>query len=384
MTSVLIPHINSVLLFNFLLLECDIKIPVSQALYLHLFYFQFIYMRMARKQLKLKDFTVELNEKIGKGGQSSVYEAYKGSTKYAAKCLQNKTLRQLLDNELLIYQKSKSHKNVIMIVDCCEWEEGNSSWIFMEYCKYGSLNEYCRNFPDQFNDSNVKLDLMLQMSAGLKFLHELKLIHRDIKPSNLLLTEEDGQLVVKVADFGVSRDDLGTSTQTVVGTLQFCAPEFWPFDDDANKKKYNSKIDVFALGLTFMAMVQQNCGNQGLIPRVKGLSRSQQALAIGQLMYMRKEDEEPPLCVMAEQHDDDEFTRTIKNIINEATHVDPILRPSAEHVYQKLTALAVKQVIGLRERPFFSTNFKIQTMFRLGWMGALWPEGCSDFQICWS
>ncbi len=297
---------------------------------------------MATNQIKLKDYTVNWTKIIGSGGQSSVYEAYKGKDKSAAKCLQNKTVKQLLDSELLIYQKSQTHKNVIRILDFCE--ERNSAWIFMEYCNYGSLNEYCRNFPEQFRDKNVKLDLMLQMSAGLKFLHELKLIHRDIKPSNFLLTEEEGYLVVKISDFGVSRDDTGTCTKTVVGTLHFCAPEFWPFDDYATQRKYNAKIDVFALGLTFMAMIQEDHTNQGLLPKVKGLKKSQQALAIGQLMYMRKEDEEPPMCVMAEQHDDDELMRTFKSLINEATHVEPRQRASAEYVYQKLTALAVKQV----------------------------------------
>ena len=300
---------------------------------------------MASRQLNLKDFTVDLSKRIGAGGQSSVYEAYRGNITYAAKCLQNKTVKQLLDSELLIHQKSKSHKNVIKILDFCDLEAGNSAWVFMEFCKYGSINEYCRNFPQQFKDRRVKLDLMLQMSAGLKFLHEIKLIHRDIKPSNFLVTEEDGQIVVKIADFGVSRDDLGTSTHTVVETLKFWAPELWPFD--GNPSRYNAKIDVFALGLTFMAMVQEDIGNQGLIPKVKGLKKSEQPLAIGQLMYMRKVDEEPPLCVMPEEPGDDEFTRTMKNIINEATHVDPAERASAEYIYQKLTALAMKQV------PFF-------------------------------
>ncbi len=185
---------------------------------------------------------------------------------------------------------------------------------------------------------------MLQMSAGLKFLHELKLIHRDIKPSNVLLTEEEGYLVVKISDFGVSRADVGTVTQTVVGTTQFCAPEFWSFDDDTTKRKYNAKVDVFALGLTFMAMVQEDFVNQGLIAKVKGLKKSRLALAIGQLMYMKKEDGEAPLLVMAKNDGDDEFTKVTKNIINEATNVDVRERASAEYINQVLTALAIKEV----------------------------------------
>ncbi len=317
---------------------------------------------MASRQIKLKDFTVDLGKKIGTGGQSSVYEAYKGNTKYAAKCLQNKTVKQLLDSELLVYQKSKTHKNVVRIVDFCDCEEGSSAWIFMEFCKYGSLNEYCRKCPEQFRDKNVKLDLMLQMSAGLKFIHEMKLIHRDIKPSNFLLTEEDGFLVVKISDFGVSKVDQGTCTKTVVGTLHFGAPEFWPFYDYANQKKYNAKIDVFALALTFMAIIQNDCSSQGLLPKIKSLKKSQEALAIGQLMYMKKEDEEPPLCVMAEDRDDDEFTKTTKSIINEATNVDPKERASAEYVYQKLTALAIKEV-GINSKNIILISIKCRRCY---------------------
>ncbi len=36
----------------------------------------------------------------------------------------------------------------------------------------------------------------------------------------------------------------------------------------------------------------------------------------------------------------------------------------------------------VRERPFFSTDFKIRTTFRLGWVGGLRPDGCSDFKMC--
>ncbi len=213
-----------------------------------------------------------------------------------------------------MYQKSKTHKNIIKIVDFCEWDEGNSAWIFMDFCQYGSLNEFYKNHPDLFKDKKVKLDLMLQMSAGVKFLHECKLIHRDIKPSNILLAEENGHVMVRITDFGVSRDDTGTSTKTVVGTVQFSAPEFWPFDESMHKK-YNAKIDIFALGLTFLTIIQEDCNHQGLIPRVRGLKKSQQSLAIGHLMYMRKEDGDPPLCVVSEEPDDDQFTKLVKSII---------------------------------------------------------------------
>ena len=276
---------------------------------------------MAQNKIQLKDYTVYLNKRIGSGAQAPVYEAYKGGLKCAAKCIQNKTVKDLLDNELLVHQKSVTHRNVITIIDFCEWKEGNSAWIFMEFCKYGSLNDFCRNYPDQFNHKQVKLDLMLQMAAGLKFLHESNLIHRDIKPSNILLTQEDKEIVVKISDFGVSRDDVGTSTQSVVGTLPFLAPEFWPIDRSL-KKRYNEKIDIFALGLTFLTLIQGFCDTEGLVPKVTGLKVrvSEECLPIGHLMFNRKVDGDPPLRIVEEQPNDDEFDKVTKKLITGATH----------------------------------------------------------------
>ena len=312
-------------------------------------------LNMEGRWVQLKDYVVYLDKKIGAGAQAPVYEAYKGKTKYAAKCIPNKTAKQLLDNELLVFRKNKTHKNVISIVDFCEWEEGKSAWIFMEFCKYGSLNDFATNNPEHFSNNRVKLDLMLQISAGLKFLHELKLIHRDIKPSNILLTEEDGLIVVKIADFGVSKQAVGTATQTIVGTIQFLAPEFWPFNENIMnmenmQRKYNEKIDIFALGLTYLAMIQGINEIQVLLPKLRGLKKSQESLAIGQLMYMRKVDGDPPLGVVTVEPNDDEFNKVIKTIITECTHVESLERISAEYVHQQLTALAVKQVsiFGLR------------------------------------
>ncbi len=249
----------------------------------------------------------------------------------------------MMDSELLLHQQNRNHVNVVTIVEFCEWVEGNSTWIIMEFCHYGSLNDFCRNHPHRFNNNRVKLDLMLQIAAGIQFLHEAKLIHRDIKPSNILLAEEEGQIVVKITNFGVCREDMENNTKTVVGTKAFLSPEFWPFED-IMQKTFNEKVDIFALGLTFLAIIQGQCDIHGLMPRLEGLKKSQLALTIGHLMYIRKEDGDQPLSIITEKADDDDFTKLVKSIVIEATHVEPQQRITAEYIYQRLTAFAVKQV----------------------------------------
>jgi pSer/pThr/pTyr-binding forkhead associated (FHA) protein len=47
--------------------------------------------------------------------------------------------------------------------------------------------------------------LVCQLLDALAYAHSRKFVHRDIKPANILITEESGREVVKLADFGLAR-----------------------------------------------------------------------------------------------------------------------------------------------------------------------------------
>ncbi|AKT43516.1 serine/threonine-protein kinase [Chondromyces crocatus] len=72
--------------------------------------------------------------------------------------------------------------------------------------------------------------IVTQVAKALTRAHEAGIVHRDIKPDNLFLTEVDGELLVKVIDFGVakqgSHQDAGmTTTGSMVGTPLYMSPE---------------------------------------------------------------------------------------------------------------------------------------------------------------
>jgi serine/threonine-protein kinase len=70
-----------------------------------------------------------------------------------------------------------------------------------------------------------------QLLEALQYAHDRGFVHRDIKPANLLITEEAGQEVVKVVDFGLARTYQASKLSGLTmagatgGTVPFMAPE---------------------------------------------------------------------------------------------------------------------------------------------------------------
>lgn len=100
--------------------------------------------------------------------------------------------------------------------------------------------------------------LIQQVCAGLGAAHAAGIIHRDLKPENLYLARKDGEQLVKILDFGISKflsnngmpEMTKTRTGTVVGTPYYMSPE-----QIRSAKEIDGQSDVWSVAVVLFEML---------------------------------------------------------------------------------------------------------------------------------
>jgi serine/threonine protein kinase len=92
-----------------------------------------------------------------------------------------------------------------------------------------------------------RLDVLLQLSDAVKYLHSQGILHRDLKPDNIGF-DRDG--VLKVFDFDVSRivPESSVPDETFLLTKRVGSPRYMS-PECARGEEYNLKADVYTFGL---------------------------------------------------------------------------------------------------------------------------------------
>lgn len=93
------------------------------------------------------------------------------------------------------------------------------------------------------------LSYAIQIASALNCAHVHGIIHRDLKPANLMLTSNG---IVKLSDFGIATlfgSDKITSVGSVVGTINYMAPE------QAAAQPVTTRTDLYAFGAVLVALL---------------------------------------------------------------------------------------------------------------------------------
>src|SRR5439155_5330619 len=143
------------------------------------------------------------------------------------------------------------HRNIVRIY---EFGETNGTYFLaLEFVDGADLYDYISRKGQL--DLDESLLLLTQATWALDHLHQQRMVHRDIKPSNFLLTQENGQLLVKLTDLGLARvvDDAAfrvTRDGSTVGTIDYMAPE-----QARDSGSADIRSDIYSLGCTWYHML---------------------------------------------------------------------------------------------------------------------------------
>jgi serine/threonine-protein kinase len=130
-------------------------------------------------------------------------------------------------------------------------------YMVMEYLEGGDLAAWLKQRGPLPVDQAV--EFVLQACIAVADAHALGIIHRDLKPANLFcVRRSDGQLSIKVLDFGISKmNDTSrsgspwvTRTSALMGSPLYMSPE-----QMLSSKDVDAQTDIWALGVILFELM---------------------------------------------------------------------------------------------------------------------------------
>jgi len=203
-----------------------------------------------------------LTRLLGKGGMGEVYLAeqlHVGRRRVALKvlnraCSEDPEIVKRFENEAASAGRIH-HRNVVMIYESRRTGDDHL-YVAMEYVEGRTLR-------DEINARGALplgevLDITRQVCAGLYAAHKLDIVHRDIKPDNIMLSDDDGERIVKVLDFGIARlsepgtGGSATKSGVVMGTPYYMSPEQAL---GSTGEKIDARSDLYSLAMVVYQML---------------------------------------------------------------------------------------------------------------------------------
>ena len=281
---------------------------------------------MLNNKIKLDDFIFDPSkDELGHGNFGHVYKVkYKNDNNiYALKVVKakindNSQLKEITREFQIL---SNTHHENIEKIYC----------YFYDY--FPHFNENCHFFVLEFIDGenlqdmlernkkskkpisqDIIIKILTEIVKGLNYLHKNNILQRDLAPDNIMINKNNN---IKITDFGISAyySDQSSQEKTVVGRIIYASPEIFSASLlNKEKASYNSKTDIFSLGVIMFLLMTYNYPSLLIGRKIKNININ-----------------EYKDCI-----DKDLYDKNLINIVMSMLEIQENKRPSCEEILYSL------------------------------------------------
>ncbi|XP_042250589.1 neurotrophic tyrosine kinase, receptor, type 2b isoform X1 [Thunnus maccoyii] len=211
----------------------------------------------------IKRHNIVLKRELGEGAFGKVFlaECYNLTPDQEKLHVAVKTLKEASESGRADFYREAElltnlqHEHIVTFYGVCV--ESDPLIMVFEYMKHGDLNKFLRSHgPDavlmadgqhsilvELTQSQM-LHIAQQIAAGMVYLASQHFVHRDLATRNCLVGEN---LLVKIGDFGMSRDVYSTDYYRVGGHTML--PIRWMPPESIMYRRFTTESDVWSLGV---------------------------------------------------------------------------------------------------------------------------------------
>ncbi|KAF0550434.1 kinase-like protein [Gigaspora margarita] len=198
------------------------------------------------------------HEYIGRGASARVYSVMFEGKQFALKALKINKLLDEKDAKRIIRELNLHHNinnsNIIKLFGISQDQNTRELMLILKYANVLDLRTHLKTklLNDSYTISWIELTkIAIQITDGLKYLHENEIIHGNLHPLNILVN--DGCALI--ADFGLSKElnDPNSSSSWAGGMAAYTDPQCFI------QRKRNKKSDIYSLGMLLWELTSGIC-----------------------------------------------------------------------------------------------------------------------------